>query len=444
MKRESTTSRCMDILRRHSLPLLVAALICHTATAHDQIPGAPQTQPIAIVGGLIHTVDGADIDRGSVLFDAGKIVSVGLKVVIPKNAKTIDATGKHVYPGLFESMSDIGLREINAVDATVDHTEYGDRNPNARSWVAVNPDSELIPVARSNGVLTALTAPRGNWLRGQSAVIHLDGWTAAEMTLRAPAGLYVNWRTMQPSGDDANQRATKREEKLLELDALLDEARRYGDAREARPESTPTDMRLESLLLVTQGRLPIIAEANRQSVIESAVTYAENQKLAVIIYGGYDAADCADLLAKYNVPVIIAGIYRLPLRRHDVYDAAFTLPERLKRAGVQYAIAGSGAGSPGGAAHAGNLPYHAAAAVAFGLPRQDAVRAITLSPAEILGVEKRIGSITVGKDATLLITDGDILETQSHVTTAFIQGREVDLGSRHKTLYEKYKRKYTR
>ena len=419
-------------------------LLAAPAIAHDQIPGAPQTQPIAIVGATLHVVDGPDIENGTVLFDAGKIVAVGGKVAIPKNAKQIDATGKHVYPGLIESMSDIGLREINAVTETADHTELGDRNPNAKSWVAVNPDSELIPVARANGVLLAMTAPRGNWLRGQTSVIQLDGWSAADMTLKSPAGLYVNWRAMHPTDDDPKKQISKREEKLSEFDALLDEARRYRTGRQLRPEATPTDVRLESLFSVLDGNLPIIAEANEQGVIESAVTYAESQQLSLIIYGGYDAVPCADLLRKYDVPVIIGSIYRLPRRRHDPYDAPYTLPERLRQAGVRYAISGAGAGSPGGAAAARNLPYHAATAVAYGLRPSEAIRAITLSAAEILGVADQIGSITVDKDATLIITDSDILETESNVTAAFIQGRTVDLSSRHQMLYEKYQQKYKR
>ncbi len=421
---------------------LVGFPLAGFASAHDQIPGPPQKQPIAITGATIHPIDGPDIDNGTVVFDEGKIVSLGKELEVPKGAKQIDATGKHVYPGLIESMSDIGLREINAVPATVDTTERGDRNPNARSWVAVNPDSELIPVARSNGVLLAMTAPKGPWLRGQAAVIQLDGWTVQEMAVKAPAGLYVDWSAMNPRDDDPKKRVEKRESKMQELDALLDEARRYRDARQARPEQTPSDLRLDSLLSVIDGRLPMIADANQQAMIESAVSYAQSQKLSLIIYGGYDAPRCSELLRKYQIPVIISGIYRLPRRRHDPYDAPYTLPDRLRRAGVQYAISGSGAGSPGGAALACNLPYHAATAVAYGLPRQDAIRAITLSAAEVLGIADRVGSVTVGKDATLIVTDGDILETESNVTLAFIEGRAVDLGNRHKTLYQKYQQKY--
>lgn len=423
-----------------SLALLVTA----TASAHDQIPGAPQSRPIVITGATVHVVDGPAIENGFVLFEEGKIKAVGKAVDIPKKAIQLDGTGKHVYPGLIESITDIGLREISAVDATDDRTEHGDRNPNARSWIAVNPDSELIPVARAGGVLVAMTAPRGRWLRGQAAVIALDGWTVDEMAILAPAGLYVDWGAMHPRDSDDKKRREKREQKLSDLDELLDEARRYGSAKEARPAGTPTDLRLESLLPVIHGDRPLIAEADLQPEIESAVAYAQAQGLRLVIDGGYDAVECAELLKQYNVPVIVGSTYRLPLRRDDPYDAAYTLPLRLREAGVRFAIAGEGAGSPGGAAAARNLPYHAAIAVAFGLPHGEAIRSITLSAAEILGVADRIGSITVGKDATLIVADGDILETETNVINAYIQGRAVDLGSRHKTLYEKYKLKYSR
>jgi imidazolonepropionase-like amidohydrolase len=289
-----------------------------------------------------------------------------------------------------------------------------------------------------------MTAPRGRWIRGQSAVIALDGWTVGEMALLAPAGLYVDWEAMHPREDDEEKRRELREEKLAVLDALLDEARRYGEARQSDEDTTPSDVRLESLLPVIRKELPLIVEADWQYEIESAVTYAQKQSLKLVIYGGYDAERCSALLKEYHVPVIIASTYRLPLRRDDPYDASYTLPAKLHEAGVAFAIGGQGAGSPGGAANARNLPYHAAVAVAYGLSREQAIRGITLSAAEVLGVSDRIGSIDVGKDATLIVSDGDILETESNVTRAFIQGRAVDLGSRHKTLYEKYKRKYQR
>ncbi len=428
------------IARRASWLLGSFLFAVQPVCAHDQIPGAAQTRPVVIKNATVHPIDGPTIDSGWVLFDQGRIVGVGKAVDVPEDVIDIDGAGKHVYPGLIESLSDIGLREISAVTATDDRTEFGDRNPNVRSWIAFNPDSELIPVARAGGVLTAMTAPRGSWMRGQSAVLYLDGWSVAEMAVLVPAGLYVDWSAMHPREDDDK---SKREKQLADLDALLDEAKRYRAGRTDRPLTTPTDLRLESLLPIIDGQSPLIVEANLQAEIESAVAYSRAQGLQLIIYGGYDAAECGELLTRYKVPVIVGSMYRLPLRRDDPYDSVFTLPKRLQQAGVHFSIASEGAGAPGGASNVRNLPYHAAMAVAYGLGHEQALRSITLSAAEILGVADRIGSLTVGKDATLIITDGDILEIETHVTDAFIQGRRVDLGSRHKTLYEKYRQKYS-
>ncbi len=404
-----------------------------TMFAHDQIPGTPQRQPIAITGATIHVVDGPVIHKGTVLFADGVITAVGQAIEIPTDTIEIDGTGKHVYPGLIEAMTDLGLREISAVEETLDKIEYGEVNPNVRSWVAVNPDSELIPVARANGVLFAVPSPAGSFIRGQSALMQLDGWTAQEMTVRAPVGLFVNGNKLDPRADDDATRVEQREVELQRFDGLLDEARRYLAVHQARPGDTPTDLRLESLGMVVRGEIPLIVDADRRSSIEAAVAYARGQGLQLVIFGGYDAVACSELLRAHNVPVIVAGTHRLPLRRDDPYDASYTLPARLQKAGIKYAIASDG-NAPDGSANTRNLPYHAASAVAFGLTDDQAIRAITLSTAEILGVADRIGSLTVGKDATLVIVDGDILQTESNVTTAYIQGRQVDLGSRHKTL----------
>ena len=432
-------------MKTYLLPVLtvIVAISAAPVSAHDQIPGAPQRQPIAIRGATLHLVDRPVQTQSSLLFEDGTITAIGKQIQLPETVREIDGTGLHVYPGLFDAMTDLGLREISAVDVTVDRSERGEENPNVRSWVAVNPDSELIPVARAGGVLVGHVAPGGQWLRGQSAVMTLDGWTAAEMNVKAPSALCVDWSAMHPRGDDPEDVAKEREQKFKELDDLLDRARRYRSARQ-NASDVPSDIRLESLLPVIDGELPLIAEADRLEAIESAVAYAQSQSLKLIIYGGYDAAECADLLKAYDVPVLIAGTYRLPQRRGDAYDAPFTLPDRLLQAGVEFAICGEGPGYPGGAANARNLPYHAGNAVAYGLPREQAVRAITLSPAEILGVGDRLGSLTVGKDATLIVVDGDVLETASNVLHAFVQGRQVDLSSKHKMLYEKYRQKYLR
>ena len=428
---------------------VIALVVCFTtgAAAHDQIPGAPQTKPIALVGGTIHAMDEKTIENGIVVFNKGKITGVGKQVDLPDGCLTIDTTGKHIYPGLMESFSNLGLTEINSVKSTIDSDELGSENPNLRPWVAVNPDSELIPVARAGGVLLASIAPKRGNIRGQTAVISLDGWTYNDMLLRADTGLIVSWRSYDSRKGNEVDRAEERNQRLEELSGRLEAAARYAIARAARPDDTPTDLRLEALVPMIEGKSPMIIDADARREIEAAVSFCVSRGIKPIIFGGYDAPLCAPLLKQYEVPVVVHATYRLPRRRHDPYDHAYTLPKRLHEAGIRFAIGGPGtgvSGSPGSASAARNLPYHAAIAVAYGLSADEAVRAITLSPAEIMGVDDRVGSITVGKDATLIVVDGDVLLTESNVTNAYIKGAAVDLGSKHKTLAEKYRTKYAR
>jgi len=430
-----------------SLVALTSTLIAVPATAHDQVPGRSQTRPILLRDGIIHRVDAPTLPRGSVLLVDGKIESVAAKINAPENAEIIDVSGRHVYPGLIDAMTDLGLSEISAVDVTVDRTELGRDNPNVRSWVAVNPDSELIPVSRAGGVLTAHVAPGGSFLRGQSSVLNLDGWSVRDMNVLSPAMMCVDWETIAVRGDLDADLIKKRESELDKLDEWLDRAERYQAAKQSAIESGTSDLfavdvRLESLLPVLRGELPIMAEANRRAAIESAIAYAQTRSLRMVIYGGYDAVECADLLRAADIPVILDGIYRLPLRRSDPYDHAYTLPARLQAAKVRFAIAGEGPGYPGGASNTRNLPYHAGCAVAYGLDPNVAIASITLSVAEILGVADSIGSITAGKDATVIVVDGDVLESTTNVTHAWIRGKRVDLGNRHETLFQKYRQKY--
>lgn len=427
------------LTRRQTLCALLAAgawsaLQPLVATANPVIPGAPQAKPIAIVKATLHPASSAPIADGTIVFDQGKIVALGKDLEPPADAVRIDGQGKHVYPGLFDALNNVGLVEINSVRATKDDVEVGELNPNVRAQVAVNPDSEIIPTTRSNGVLLTLAAPSGGLMSGRSAVLQLDGWTWEDLTLKADVALHIQWPAMTPTGDP-------RDKQLEQLVRTLEQARAYAKARQADPDRHPLDLRYESLQPVLQGKMPIIAHADEAQQIKSAVGFARQQGLKLIIYGGYDAPRCADLLKQNQVPVILEGTYRLPMRRSDEYDAAYTAPERLRAAGVTYCIASS---KGHGASNARNLPYQAGTAVAYGLPHDEALKAITLYPAQILGVADKVGSLEVGKDATLFIADGDPLETPTQVLDAYIQGRLVSLDDRHKALWRKYQEKYRR
>ncbi len=429
-----------------ALVLLFVVACAATANAGPEIPGAPQRRPIALVGGTVHTVSGETLVGGTLVFDNGRITAVGKKTSIPAGAEQIDVAGKHVYPGLLDAYTQLGLIEIGAVRATNDYHEAGQINPNVKAQVAVNPDSELIPVTRSNGVLLALTAPMGGLIAGRSAVLELDGWTWEDMTLRGDIGLHVSWPNMSPVTEwwmeqSAKQQMEARDKALENLRQSFDDARAYWKSRTAPQSRQPVDARWEAMIPVLEGRLPLIVAADEAQQIQAAVAFAAAQQVKLILYGGYDAPYCADLLKQYDVPVIVAGTYRLPLRRGDDYDAPFTLPQRLRQAGIKFCIA---SGDRTNASNVRNLPYDAANAVAFGLSQDEALKAITLYPAQVLGVADRVGSLEPGKDATLFIADGDILETATHVEAAYIQGRAVDLSDRHKRLWQKYQEKYRR
>jgi len=418
-------------------PLLLLLSISPFAAGSDVIPGASQTAPIALIGGTVHPVSSASFEDGVVVFDKGRIIAVGKAndVAIPDDAVCIEIEGQHVYPGLFEAHSHLGLVEIAAVRATRDSRETGSFNPNVRAHVSVNPDSELIPVTRSNGVLLALTSPQGGVISGQAAVMQLDGWTYEDMTLKPDAGLVVYWPGV-PDGLKSEKEI--KTDRVQEIRDLFASARAYRKARQA-DDTQRTDLKLEAMLPVIDGKLPMLVWADGLSTIQSAVAFAVEQNVRIIILGGYDADLCAELLNEHSVPVIVSAVYRLPRRRDAAFDEAYTLPERLRKSRVKFCISGTAASR---SSNARNLPYHAGTAVAYGLPHDEALKAITLYPAEILGVADRVGSLQPGKDATLMVTTGDPLETISNVVSAWIQGRGVDLDSRHKRLYRKYREKY--
>lgn len=437
----------MNTRRLLAISVIGACLGGTGAMASTPIPAAPQDHPIALVGGTIHPVGAPDIAGGTIVMDSGRIVALGVNVSIPAHAERIDVSGKHLYPGLIDPSTSIGLTEIGAVRATNDQSEVGSINPNVKAEVAVNPESEIIPVTRSNGVTTVLTVPSGGVLSGTSALMYLDGWTWEEMTLVAPVGMHLNWPRMRAitawwMRDSEEEQNKNRDKALKTIAEAFADARAYWTAKKGENPGNGShhrhDSRWEAMIPVLKKQVPVIISADGIQQIQAAVAFAEREDVRVIISGGYDAPHCAELLKRAGIPVIIRGVHRMPRRRNEGYDTPFTVPERLRRAGVRFCISG------GGASNVRNLPYHAATAASYGLPKDEALKAITLYTAEILGADDRIGSLAVGKDATVIVTDGDILEIPTHVEMEFMRGRRIDLSDRHKGLWEKYKEKYGR
>jgi imidazolonepropionase-like amidohydrolase len=419
-----------------------------------QIPAPPQDKPIVVHSATVHTVSGQTIANGYVVFENGVVSAVGQgPPPAVRGAVMRDATGLHVYPGLIAADTTLGLTETGSVDVTQDMDEFGDFTPEARCVIAINPDSDLIPVTRANGILTALTSPSGGVVTGRNALIRLDGWTWEDMAIDAEAGLVMSWPRSggggfrgfgggrppgapgAPGGGDED-RANRYQQAIDEIERFFDDSLAYAKAK-ANDETLETDLRFEAMRPYVLGEDIIFISASTQEQIESAVAFAQRRGLRIVIVGGQEADRAATMLAKYDVPVIIGGLHRMPSARHAAYDEPFTLPLRLHEAGVRFCIA-SGAE----AAHERNLNHVAATAAAYGLPREIALRSVTVDAAEILGVGDKLGSIDIGKRATLIVTTGDPLEITTDVIMAYIDGRQIDLGSRHKSLYMKYREKY--
>ena len=419
---------------------VLASLLAAAALAAD---GA---RPIAIRGARLVTVSGPVIENGTIVLSGGKIVAVGENAAIPGVAEVIDGTGQTVYPGLVNGLTTLGLTEISSVPGSVDTTETGDINPQARAWLAVQPHSELIPIARANGTTVVLTAPQGGLVSGQSALLRLAGTTPEALTVKQPVAMHMVYPTGRPAfslarlfeepelktfEERVKDRRLSQEKELRRLGNLIEDARALGQRRAA---NVPSDVDLpeEALGAVARGELPVVMRADAEEDIRGAVRFAGEHGLKLIIAGGLEAWRCADLLAAKGVPVLLQ-VDRLPLRESDRYDAPYTNPSALHRAGVRFAIVSDDA------ADSRNLPYEAAMARAYGLPAEVALRAITLAPAEIFGVADRLGSLAVGKDADVFVATGDIMDTRTQVTHVFVDGAPQSLETRHTRLYREFK-----
>lgn len=408
-------------------------------------------ETILFTDAVVHTVANGTIAKGAVLVQSNRITAVydftngsSVKLTVPADATFINLKGGHLYPGLIAAGTALGLGEIDAVRATQDTTEVGEGfTPEVESWIAVNPDSEMLPVARANGITHFEPVPQGKIVSGQSALLALDGWTWEQMLVKKPVALHVFWpelgldttpkeRLTNPSkAKSLEDQDKERRQKIVELQSFFDDARAYAKGRNAGTgKKIPA---WEALLPFLRGEQPLMIHADEVRQIKSAVTWAATNQFKIILAGGRDAWMVADLLATNQVPVIYEHVFSQPSRDTEAYDAHFTAPEVLRQAGVQVSF------SIGGATATRNLPYSAAQAIAFGLPEEDALKGITLYPAQIFGVADRLGSIEAGKDATLFICDGNIFDLRANVQRMWIAGKEINLQSRHTRLYEKYR-----
>ncbi|HEY2118841.1 MAG TPA: amidohydrolase family protein [Candidatus Acidoferrum sp.] len=412
----------------------------------------PVPTSYAITHAKIFTVSGTPIEDGTLLIKDGKISSIGPDVTIPADAKVIDAKGLQVYPGLFDPVTQMGLSEIGAVRATVDTTETGEFNPDVVAATAVLPSSAHISVVRAAGISEVLAVPASggfdsgnptNLVGGQASAIYLAGWTADEMAIRKNAAMVIDWpeietRTFDMSTfsmkDKPYTEAKKEYDKHVEeLTDWMEQARHYAQTLEKSPAgSFDRDVKLEAMAPVIRGQMPVLVFADSARDIRNAVEFCEAQKLRMILAGGSEAWKVKDLLRSKNVPVILRPTLGEPSQEDDPYDRMMTQPAELTAAGIKIAF-GSFDNS-----FARRLGQQAANAVSHGLSYEDGLKAVTLYPAQILGLDSQLGTLEVGKVASVIVTNGDPLELTTDVKYLFIKGQLTPTDNKQKELYEKY------
>lgn len=437
-------------MRKNFIALCVifcCSLFAKEAFSHEQIPAKVQSQPIALVNAYIHTITNGDLENATLLFDKGKIVAIGKDLKFLANTKVIDLKGKHIYPSLIAANTAIGLTEISSVRGTIDNQEVGELNPNVKAQIAFNPDSEIIPVTRSNGVLLALSVPSGGLISGISSLMYMDGWTREDMTLKSNVALHLNWPSMDTYEDPKKSLEEQKKEiqkNIKKLSDFFSNAKAYLKAREFEKETNlvnyKTDLKFEAVSAVINKDMPVYIRADKAKQIISAINWCEEMNLKMVLVGGYDSWRVAKLLVEKDIPVIIEDTYKVPYRSWEAYDTPYTLASKLASLGVKYCLATNN--SDFSATNTRNLPYQAAMAVSFGLAKEEALKAITIYPAQIMGVANMVGSLEVNKEATLIVTNGNPLEITTNVEMAFIQGKNISLENKHTIFYNKYQQKY--
>jgi imidazolonepropionase-like amidohydrolase len=429
--------------------VLLGATFCFgvaLASAQEKAP------TYAITHAKIFTLAGAAVDDGTFLIRDGKISAVGSMVEIPSGAQIIDAKGLQVYPGLFDPVTQMGLREIGAVNATVDATETGAFNPDVVAAEAILPSSEHIPVTRAAGITEVLAVPASGGfdssgsdgiLGGQASAIHLAGWTISDMLIKKSVAMVLNWPRLETESFDFSTFTRKQkpypeakqeyEKKVTELTEWIERARHYAIAMgHGGPADFQRDLKLEALVPVTRGELPVLVLADRARDIRNAVEFCDKQKLKMILAGGTEAYAVKDLLRSKNIPVILRPTLTEPLREDDPYDRLLTQPAELTSAGVKFAF-GSFDNS-----FARRLGQQAANAVSHGLSYDEALKGVTLYPAQIFGLADQVGTLEVGKVANVIVTNGDPLELTTDVRYLFIKGQLTSTNNKHQALNQKY------
>ncbi len=433
----------MKLIRNIFLALLVA----NSAWAqYSVIPGEAQSKPILLKGAVAHIGNGQVIQNSIIGFDQGKLTLVGDATtarVDESGYEVIDVSGKHAYPGFILPNTNLGLTEVSAVRHTRDNQERGNLNPNVRSIVAYNTDSELIPTLRFNGVLTAQTTPQSGTISGSSSIVQLDAWNWEDAVLKMDESIHMNWPSKISRRFDFTSFSFQTQNnknygtQVDELKQLFSEAKNYSEL-----SGRPTNLKLEALVGLFDGSKILQIHVNQaKEIVESVKMAKEMGVQKIVLEGAREVMLVKDFVKDNNIPVILRNLHTTPSSNDLDIDISYKMPYLLHQAGIKYCI---GFSSGGGTSYAArNLPFTAGTAAAYGLTPEQALTAITLSTAQIIGIDDQLGSLEDGKDATLFISEGDALDMRTNkLTHAFIQGRKVKLTGMQQELYEKYKNKY--
>jgi imidazolonepropionase-like amidohydrolase len=414
----------------------------------------PPANVYAIKGAKVYTLAGPAIENGTVVIRDGKIAAVGANVAIPEGAQVIDGTGLEVYPGMFDPITQIGLNEVGAVAATVDTRELGAFNPELIAATAVNPATAHIPVTRASGITEVIAVPGiggfdsegGGIITGQASAFNLAGWTMDQMQIKRQVAMVINWPSIQTGSFDFSTfsfrekpytEAKKDYQKSMnEISDWLVRARHYAQAKEkGSPDLFVRDLKLEALVPVVEGKLPVLVVADEARDIRNAVDFCTKQNLKMILASGSESWKVKDLLKEKNIPVILGPTERLPEREDVPYDKPMSQPAELNAAGVRFAF------SSFGTSFSRRLSQYAGTAVGYGLPHDEALKAVMLNAAEMFGIADQIGTLETGKLANIIVTTGDPLEIQTQVRYLFIKGQLTSTDNRHRDLYEQYRKR---
>jgi imidazolonepropionase-like amidohydrolase len=427
------------IKMKNYITTLFFSIAAFAAQAQETVYPAPDFKGVMFIkGGTIHTGTGEVIENGTIKINNGKIEQVGVNIPIPAgDVRVFDASGKHVYPGLILPSTDLGLVEISSgVRGSNDKQELGDINPNIRSIVAYNSDSKIINVLRSNGILLAGIAPQGNLVYGSSSVVQLDAWNWEDAVYAKDNGMHI-----EMPGLVFNQNRPKDPDPLKQAMTNISIIKKYfSDAKAYLAESTheTVNLKLEAARPLFEKKQKLFVHATQVKQMLVAIDFAKDYGFDVVIVGGTECWQIANLLKENNLAVILKQEHSLPTTEDDDIDQPYKTPFVLQQAGVLFAL-----NDEDETTRYRNLAFNAGTAAAYGLTREQALAAVTLNAAKILGISERTGSIEAGKDANIIVCVGDILDMRtSIVTDAFIQGRKLDLTDKHKQLFERYKYKY--